>query len=503
VTSPAPAADAAILGEDWSGPWSSGDDADTFEVDEPATGRLLARVRGAGPAEVDAAVRRAHATFSDDWRWRTARERGRLLVEAGRHLREHLDELADLESQDVGKPIGISRNYDLQVCCDSFEFFGGLAGKALDSSVNLGPLDARLVQEPYGVVAGVIPFNWPPIHTAAKTAPALATGNTVVLKPPEQAPLTILRIVELLQEVLPPGVVQVVPGGGAVGNALISHPLVGKISFTGSPFTAQRVLRAAADNLTPSVLELGGKCPILVFEDADLDGAMRGIVEGAFFNQGEACTAASRLLVHDAVYDEVLTRLVAAVPRLRVGDGRDPRTHVGPMITAVHRERVLGYVDIGRAEGATIAVQGGLPQDERLAGGHYVPPTVFSDVRQDMRIVQEEIFGPVLVTQRFSTDAEAIALANGTRFGLVSAVYTRDSTRAARLARQIDSGVVMVNNYSRAFLGSPFGGVKWSGQGREHAVETLADFTWTKSIRTPSGLGEIPTWPALSDVLDD
>ena len=198
------------------------------------------------------------------------------------------------------------------------------ADKALDASVRLGPIDARLVQEPYGVVAGVIPFNWPPIHTAAKAAPALAAGNTVVLKPPEQAPLTILRIVELLQEVLPPDVVSVVPGAGAVGDALVSHPLVGKISFTGSPFTAQHVLRAAAAHLTPSVLELGGKCPLIVLDDADLDLALGGIIEGAFFNQGEACTAVSRLLVHESRYREVLDRLAVAVPRLRLGDGCDP-----------------------------------------------------------------------------------------------------------------------------------------------------------------------------------
>ncbi len=494
---------APLSGADLRVRWSSSESADVFEVDEPATGRLLARVQGAGVAEVDAAVTAARRAFDDHWSRRTARERGRLLLAAAEHLRRHVDELAELESRDVGKPIGISRNYDLQVCCDSFEFFGGLADKALDASVRLGPIDARLVQEPYGVVAGVIPFNWPPIHTAAKAAPALAAGNTVVLKPPEQAPLTILRIVELLQEVLPPDVVSVVPGAGAVGDALVSHPLVGKISFTGSPFTAQHVLRAAAAHLTPSVLELGGKCPLIVLDDADLGLALGGIIEGAFFNQGEACTAVSRLLVHESRYREVLDRLAVAVPRLRLGDGCDPRTHVGPMITARHARRVLDYVALGREEGASVAITGVLPTEERLAGGHFVAPVVFTDVRQDMRIVQEEIFGPVLTVQRFGSDDEAVAMANGTAFGLVSGVYTRDGVRAAGLASRLVSGVVMINNYSRAFLGSPFGGVKWSGHGREHAVETLREFTWTKSIRTPSGSGAVPTWPALAEVLGD
>ena len=484
------------------GPYSSGDPADLFEVDEPATGDLLARVHGGGAAEVDAAVRRAHRAYHEVWRPLTARERGRMLVRAADHLRRHVDELARLETRDVGKPIGISRGYDLQVCCDSFEFFGGLADKAADVSIGLGFVDARVVREPYGVVGGIVPFNWPPIHTAAKVAPALAAGNTIVLKPPEQAPLSVIRIVELLQEVLPPDVVQVVPGhGAAAGAALAGHPLVRKLSFTGSPVTGTAVLRAAAEHHTPALLELGGKCPVVVLDDADLDRALAGVIEGSFFNQGEACTAASRVLVHASRHDELLARLVEAVPRLRVGDGLDEATHVGPMITSVHRRRVEEYVEIGLQEGARIAVRGAVPDDPRLARGHFVAPTVLTDVRQEMRIVQEEIFGPVVTVQAFENDEEAVALANGTPFGLVAAVYTRDAERSARIARDLEFGVVMVNNYSRAFLGSPFGGVKASGYGREHAVETLAEFTWSKSVRTPTGVRPVPVWQAVHDVL--
>jgi acyl-CoA reductase-like NAD-dependent aldehyde dehydrogenase len=485
------------------GPWSSGRAEDVFDVDEPATGRQLARVHGGGAEQVDAAVRAARRAFDSDWRHRTARERGRLLLRAADVLREHADELAILETRDVGKPLGISRGYDLQVCADSFEFFGGLADKVPGGFVNLGPIDARIMAEPYGVVGGIIPFNWPPIHTAAKAAPALAAGNTVVLKPPEQAPLTIIRIVELLAELLPPDVLSVVPGSGpAAGAALAGHPLVGKLSFTGSPATARSVLATAAERLTPTLLELGGKCPIVVLADADLDAALRGAVEGAFFNQGEACTAASRLLVHRSVYDEVVGRFCAAVRRLRVGDGLDPATHVGPMITAAQRDRVEGYLKLGISEGATVAAQAALPDDERLRGGHYVAPTVFTDVRQDMRIVQEEIFGPVVTVQPFDDYEQAVALANGTDFGLVAAVYTADAVTANRAARDLDFGVVMVNNYSRAFLGSPFGGVKASGHGREHAVETLREFVWSKNVRVPSGLGPVPAWPAVDDVLE-
>jgi acyl-CoA reductase-like NAD-dependent aldehyde dehydrogenase len=484
------------------GPWSSGRAHDAFDVHDPATGDVVATVEGGGAAEVDAAVRRACRAYDGVWRHVPARERGRLLFACARVVREHADELAALETLEMGKPYSQARPFDVEFCISSFEFYGGLADKVPGHAFDLGPVTAHTVHEPYGVVGGIIPFNWPPIHTAAKSAPALAAGNVVVLKPPEQDPLTIMRIVELLEAVLPPDVLQVVPGRGAeAGTALAGHPLVERLSFTGSTATGRAVLKLAADALTPATVELGGKNPLLVFADTDLDAAVRGAVEGAFFNQGEACTAASRLLVEDAVHDEFVARLAAAVPRLLVGEGSDPATHVGPLITATQQRSVLAHIEQAIAAGATVAATAPLPSDPRLSGGYWVAPTLFTDVTPDMAIAREEVFGPVTAVLRFSGEAEALALANDSPYGLVAAVYTSDHARARRLARGINAGVVMINNYNRAFLGTPFGGFGDSGYGREHAIESLLEFTRTKSVREPSGMAPIPEWPALDDVV--
>lgn len=483
-----------------TGPWSSGRDEDLLTIDQPATGQVLAVVAGGGAAEVDAAVRDSHQAFQG-WRDLTARERGRLLLVAATVIREHADELATLETLEMGKPFHQSRLFDLEMCANSFEFFGGLADKLPGEFFDLGPVAAHTVHEPFGVVGGIIPFNWPPIHTAAKTAPAVAAGNTIVLKPPEQGPLTIMRIVELLREVFPPGVINVVPGGAEAGIALASHPLVRKLSFTGATNTGRAVLKLAAENLTGALLELGGKNAFIVFADADLDAAVRGALEGAFFNQGEACTAASRLLVADEVHDEFVERLVPLVERLRVGDGLDPQTHVGPLVTRAHQQRVLHMLERGLAEGGEVIAQAQLPDDPRLAGGFYVPPTLVVGVQPGSLLDQEEVFGPVAAVMRFSTEEDAIEIANGVDYGLVAGLYTRDAERAERVSRRLEVGLVMVNNYNRAYLGSPFGGTKDSGYGREHAIDTMLEFVQVKNIRRPSGMGSIPTWHVVDEVL--
>jgi len=324
-----------------------------------------------------------------------------------------------------------------------------------------------------------------------------------VLKPPEQGPLSVMRCVDVLQEVLPDDVIHVVPGLGATtGQALASHPLVAKMSFTGSPQTAVAVLKTLADNLTPALMELGGKNPLIVFDDADLDLAVAGIIEGAFYNQGEACTAASRILVHRSLHDEVVARLADAVPRLRVGDPLQPGIAVGPLVTAAQQQRVMGYLELGVAEGARIVAQAPLPEDPRLAGGFWAPPTVFADVTRDMRIAREEIFGPVTVVIPFDDDAEAIEIANDTDFGLVAALFSADGTRALAAGRRIDAGIVFVNNYHRGILGTPFGGTKHSGYGREHSPETLAEFGRSKTFRMASGNGTPPRWPVLEQIFD-
>jgi acyl-CoA reductase-like NAD-dependent aldehyde dehydrogenase len=477
--------------------WSSEEDADRFTVENPATGAPLAVVQGAGEKEVDSAVRAAYDAHIS-WKARPPRERGRWLRAVAQAVRENADEIAALETSDNGKPLSQARQFDLMAAIGIFELFASLCEAMPGQFRDEGNVLDLTVLEPYGVVGAIVPFNWPPIHTASKLAPALAAGNAVVIKPPEQAPLSALRLVEIVQSILPDDVVHIIPGTSRIGAVLAGHPLVGKISLTGSPATGSAVLKTVADNLTPTLMELGGKNPFIIFGDADLDSALPWAIEGGFFNQGEACTAASRVLVQADILDDVVRRYAEAVPRLRVGDGADPGTHIGPMVSAAQRKRVLDYIDIGVEEGATIAAQAPLPDDPRLADGFYVPPTLFTGVHRDMRIAQEEIFGPVVTVIPFQDEDEAVSIANGTDFGLLAAVFTRDSERALRVSRALQAGFVMVNNYNRAFTGTPFGGVGASGYGRELALETLHEYGYSKSIRLPSGTAEIRRWaPSL------
>ena len=450
-------------------------------------------------------MRAAHAAHLD-WKERPPRQRGRYLRKAAEVIRAHADEIAALESLEMGKPITQSRQFDVEAAISIFEYFGSLVEVLPSQARDYGPVFDVTTLEPFGVIAGIVPFNWPPIHTAGKTAPALAVGNAIVLKPPEQTPSVVLRMVELIQSVLPSDLakdlVQVVPGAGTVGAALAGHPLVGKVSFTGSPQTGSAVLRTAADNLTPTLMELGGKNPVLVFDDADLQDALVAAIDGGFFNQGEACTASSRILVQDTIFAEFESRLATAVSRLRVGDGADPATDVGPLVTAAQQKRVLDYLDIGVAEGARIAAQAPLPSDPRLANGFYVPPTLLTDVTPDMRVATEEIFGPVVTLIPFSGEDESVRIANGTQFGLVAAVFTQDSDRILRVGRQIRAGTVFVNNYVRVAVGTGFGGIGHSGFGREHAQETLAEYGYHKTVRLAHRRDELPRWAAADRVLE-
>lgn len=464
-----------------------------FTVLEPSTARELAVVDACDAADVDAAVASSRRAFAE-WRDRPVRERAQLLRGVAERIRAHADELAELECRENGKPRRDARQFDINYAHATFDYFAGIVGTLHGEVVPQGPIEARVVREPYGVVGAILPFNWPPIHFAAKCAPALAAGNTVVIKPGEQAPLTVLRLVELANEVLPPGVLNAVTGIEA-GAALAAHPDLGRLTFTGASDTGRKVMAAAAQTLTLPTMELGGKNALVVFPDADLDLTLAAALEGMFFNQGEACTATARLLVHDEVHDEFLERFAAATLRLVVGDGLDDATDIGPMVDRRQQERVLSYIDVGVEEGARIVARGEVPADERLSGGFFVAPTVFADVRPDMRIAQEEIFGPVACFMRFSTEDEAVEIANGTRYGLTAAVFTGDGPRADRVARRLEAGMVFVNNYFRAsLLGSPFGGVKDSGFGREGAPETLLEFTRSKNVRFPSQIGEVPVW---------
>ena len=484
--------------------WSSDDEADRFSLENPSTGEVITVIQGGGAAEVDAAVQAANQAFITDWRWRTADERARLLLAGADILEAHADEIAEIESLENGKPLADARMFDVNFLIGVFRFFGSVIDKLPGDFYDArnGNYSATVL-EPFGVVGAIVPFNWPPIHTGGKIAPALAVGNTVVIKPSEADPFTVIRIVELLNEVLPPDVLHVVPGVGAVaGQAIASNPLVKMITFTGSTPAGAAVAKTAAGHVAPAVMELGGKNAFIVFDDANLDRAVRDALEGGYFNKGEACTAASRVLVQKGVAEEFTSRLATAVSKLKVGAGDDPATHVGPVVSKAQQTKVKNYIEIGKQEGATVAAEAQLPSDPALADGFFVAPTLLSNVTADMRVANEEIFGPVVTVNVFDTEEEAVEIANRPDYGLVAALYTGDSERYFRLARQIDVGVVLINNYFRGLLGLPFGGTKGTGYGREHTFETLSHFGYRKLMRIPSGTGTVPEWRVIAEVFD-
>ncbi|MDT0307327.1 aldehyde dehydrogenase family protein [Streptomyces sp. DSM 44917] len=479
---------------------TAGRERGTRSVFDPATGEVAREFHVADEHSVDAAVGRAHQAWQEHWRHTTAARRAAVLRRIADRVRAHADEIAALEAVEVGKPLTQARQFDLELCVASFEYYAGLLAHPPGQVRFDGPLTSVTELDPYGVVAGILPFNWPPIHLAAKCAPALAAGNAVVLKPPEQAPSAVIRLVELISLELPDGLVQAVCGGATVGEALVTHEKVGKISFTGSVPAGRAVSALAARRLTPTLMELGGKNALVVLAGADLGAAVRGAVEGAWFNQGEACTAASRLLVHESLHDEFVARLSAAVRRLVVGPPLEARTHVGPLVSRQQQTSVLGHLETAVAEGAEVAAEAPLHLPDRYADGFWVRPTLLTRVDPGSRAGQEEIFGPVATVTPFATAEEAVAIANGTPFALVAGVYDRDTAAAWAVARRLDAGIVFVNNYNRSVLGTPFGGNRHSGHGREHSPETLRAYGRSKSYRLPNGSGEVPQWFAVNEV---
>jgi acyl-CoA reductase-like NAD-dependent aldehyde dehydrogenase len=482
------------------GPFIGGEFVDvpepvTFEVIEPARAQRLATVIAASDEMVDRAVRNSRLAYDDVWRTLAPKERGALMRQVAARIRDHAEEIAEICAREVGKPVRDALRVDVLSCHSSFDYYAGIAESIHGEILDQGPIEARVVYEPYGVVAAILPFNWPPIHFSKKCAPALAAGNTVVVKPGEQAPLTLLRLVEIANEILPAGVINAVCGLGA-GPALASHPRVERITFTGATATGRKVMESAAANLTFTTLELGGKNALIVLEDADVQDAVRIAIEGMFYNQGEACTSTSRLLVHSSLYEEFAVQFVGAASQLVVGDPLNPSTDIGPLVDERQQRRVEQYIRAGEADGARLLYQGVVPDSPELGAGCFVAPTVFADVTPDMTIAQEEIFGPVAALMRFDTDDEAVEIANGTDYGLTAAICTRDEMRAGRLAARLEVGMVFVNNYTRRnFIGSPFGGVKASGYGREYAAETMLEFVRAKNVRFPSGRGVIAVWP--------
>ncbi len=485
----------SVWGPFIGGAFVDAQDADTFDVIEASSGTSLARVTIADDAMVDRAVSDARRAYEDVWHNLSPKERGALMRKVAERIREHADELAELCAREVGKPKRDALRVDVVSSHSSFDYYAGIADTVHGEILDQGAVEARVTYEPYGVVAAILPFNWPPIHFSKKCAPALAAGNTVVIKPGEQAPLTVLRLVEIANEVLPPGVINAVSGMSA-GAALVAHPRVERISFTGSTATGRKVMEGAAKNLTFATLELGGKNALLVLDDADVDDAVAIAIEGMFYNQGEACTSTSRILVHSSLYDEFALRFVEKTTALRVGHPLAGATDIGPMVDEKQLRRVEHFVQLGIDEGARLLFKGTIPDDPSLAHGFYIAPHVFGDVTPVMSIAREEIFGPVACLMRFDSDDQAVAIANDSDYGLTAAICTTDEVRAARLAHRLEVGMVFVNNYTRRnFIGSPFGGVKGSGFGREYGPETLHEFVRAKNVRFPSGRGVIAGWP--------
>ncbi|GHH00729.1 aldehyde dehydrogenase family protein [Streptomyces lanatus] len=464
------------------GRWREAADGARTEVVDPSRGTVLTTVADAGAADVDAAVRAARDAFDDGaWSGLSGRERGRVLHRVAELIRENADRIAELESRDVGKPITLAHAVDVNNVANDYEHFAALA-HSLDGSVRDTPMNALAYvrRRPLGVVAAITPYNFPLILAGSKIGPALAAGNTVVHKPAEETPLSALYMADLFKRAgVPDGVVNVVTGGPAAGEALLRHSGVDKVAFTGSTSVGRKVAAIAGETLKPVTMELGGNAAHVVFEDADLEKAVGAIIKGFVFNTGQFCMGAPRLLVARQVHNTVLGILADAVPGVPVGDPRAAETVVGPMAGERHLRKVEEYVELARKEGGRI-VCGGERLD--LDGGYYYKPTVIADLPNDSRVVQEEIFGPVLTVQPFDSEDEAVELANSTPYGLASGVQTGNLARAHRVADRLDAGIVWVNDWAMLDPAVPFGGVKDSGFGREYGPEALDAYTTTKSV---------------------
>jgi betaine-aldehyde dehydrogenase len=468
------------------GQWIDAESGKTFETPNPATGATLAEVAEGDKADIDKAVAAARRALEGKWSRVSARDRGRMLYKLAQLIEAKIPELAALETSDNGKPIKESTYVDLPGVVENFEYFAGWATKIEGETIPVpGQMFNYTLREPVGVCGQIIPWNFPLLMAAWKLAPALAAGNTIVLKPAEQTPVGAMELGKLIQEAgFPDGVVNIVPGyGETAGAALAAHPDIDKVAFTGSTEVGKLIARAAADNLTKVSLELGGKAPNIVFADADMEQAVNGAMMGIFFNQGQVCCAGSRLFVDERVKDEFLDRLKERAGRVRVGDPMDTATQMGPQVSEEQLNRIKGYVDIARSEGATVLAGGSTPQLEGdFQKGFFFQPTIFGEVQNTMRVAQEEIFGPVVSVITFNGEEDLIRQANEVVYGLSAGIWTKDITRAHRFAKAIKAGTVWINTYNMFNAASPFGGYKQSGYGREMGKHALEMYTQVKSV---------------------
>jgi acyl-CoA reductase-like NAD-dependent aldehyde dehydrogenase len=466
------------------GRWTDG--AKKFDTINPATGEVLTQIVEASPQAVDSAVAAARKAFEDrsgPWRKMSASERGRLIWRLADLVEQHIDELAELETLDNGKPIFESRFVDMPMVIDVLRYYAGWATKIHGETVNtFETAFTYSLREPVGVVGLIIPWNFPLLLASWKLGPALACGNTIVLKPAEQTPLTTLRFGELAVEAgVPPGVLNIVTGGPETGKATVRHPGIDKIAFTGSTAVGKEIMRSSADTLKRVTLELGGKSPNIVFADSDIDGAVKGAINGIFYGKGEVCNAGSRLFVENKVRDEFLEKLVARAKKLQPADPLDPKTRLGAIVSQEQMHTVLGYIESGKKEGASV-IAGGNRVSVDGGKGFFLEPTIFGDVTNDMKIAQEEIFGPVLATLSFDDIDQVIELANRNQYGLAAAVWTRDIKKAHSVSRQLKAGTVWINTYGLMDAALPFGGYKSSGFGRELGMHAIEHYTELKTV---------------------
>jgi betaine-aldehyde dehydrogenase len=464
-----------------------------FASINPATGEVLGYVNVAGPTQVNAAVRAAQSG-QVKWAAMTGAERARVLRRAAHLLRSRNQELAELESRDTGKPIQETLVVDVISGADCIEYFASLAQSLSGEHIDLGPQAFGYTRrEPLGVVAGIGAWNYPLQIACWKAAPALACGNAMIFKPAELTPLSAVKLQEILLEAgLPPGVFQVVQGFAETGRLLTRHPDIRKVSLTGEVGTGKAVMRDAAETLKSVTLELGGKSPLIIFEDAKLDNAVAGALLANFYSTGQVCSNATRVFVHASVKAAFLERLLKRVSNMRVGDPMDPATQVGPLISEQHMHKVLSYIARGRAEGARLLIGGNRVTAGSLGKGYFVAPAVFDDCRDDMAIVREEIFGPVMSVLEFTDEREVIARANATEFGLAAGVFTNDLTRGHRVIAQLQAGTCWINHYNVTPIELPFGGVKLSGLGRENGRAALEHYTQLKSVYVAMGDVDAP-----------
>jgi aldehyde dehydrogenase (NAD+) len=466
------------------GQWIEG--SRNFETVNPATGEALTKIVEASGEEVNHAVQAARTAFEDRsgaWRKMSASERGRLIWRLADLVETHIDEIAELETLDNGKPIFESRYVDLPMVVDVLRYYAGWATKIHGETVNtFETAFTYTLREPVGVVGMIIPWNFPLLLASWKLGPALACGCTVVMKPAEQTSLTTLKLGQLAIEAgFPPGVINIVTGGPDVGRAIVGHAGVDKIAFTGSTAVGKEIMRGAADTLKRVTLELGGKSPNIVFADSDLDSAVKGAINGIFYGKGEVCNAGSRLFVESKVKDEFLEKLVGRAKKMQPGNPLDPKTRMGAIVSQEQMQTVLGYIEAGKKEGARL-IAGGNRVSVDGGKGFFIEPTIFGDVKNEMKIAQEEIFGPVLATLTFEEIDQVVELANQNAYGLAAAVWTRDVKKAHTVSRQLRAGTVWINTYGLMDASLPFGGYKSSGFGRELGQNALEHYTEVKTV---------------------